>query len=116
MEIGWELEKFPNKETRSFPYLLDMATTVKDARTRMERLELNFGSATLPTPLHIPTTFRDVPSKIEGVVPEHRNVCYVYYNKIVMIIHKAVRTQHFSISYSDMLISNLVTVIVFLKG
>ena len=95
-----------------------MATIVKDARTRMERLELKFllCYVTLPTPVHIPTTFRDVPFKIEGVVPEHRNVCYVYYNKIVMIIHKAVRTQHFSISYSDMLISNLVTVIVLLKG
>ena len=33
-------------------------------------------------PLHIPATFRDVPSKIEGVIPEHRNVRYVYYNKI----------------------------------
>ena len=32
---------------------------------------------------------------------------------IVMAIHKAVRVQHFIISYSDMQISNLVTVIVF---
>ena len=29
--------------------------------------------------LYIPATFRDVPSKIEGVIPEHRNVRYVYY-------------------------------------
>ena len=36
----------------------------------------------LPMPLHIPATFRDVPSKIKGVIPEHRNVRYVYYNKI----------------------------------
>ena len=37
-------------------------------------------------PLHIPGTFRDVPSKIEGVIPEHRNVRYVYYNKMRMHI------------------------------
>ena len=35
----------------------------------------------LPTPLYIPATFRDVPSKI-GVIPKHQNVRYVYYNKI----------------------------------
>ena len=40
----------------------------------------------LSTPLHIPATFRDVLSKIEGVIPEHRNVRYVYYNKIILII------------------------------
>ena len=34
-------------------------------------------------PLHIPATFRDVSSKIERVIPEHRNVRYVYYNKIL---------------------------------
>ena len=33
-------------------------------------------------PLRIPATFRDVPSKIEGVIPGHRNVRYVYYNEI----------------------------------
>ena len=37
-------------------------------------------------PLHIPATFRDIPSKIEGVIPEHWNVRYVYYNKIIIII------------------------------
>ena len=36
-------------------------------------------------PLHIPATFRDVPSKIEEVIPEHRIVRYVYYNKIIII-------------------------------
>ena len=34
----------------------------------------------LPTPLHNPATFRDVLTKIEGVIPEHRIVRYVYYN------------------------------------
>ena len=33
-------------------------------------------------PLHISATFRDVPSKIEGVIPEHRRVGYVYYDKM----------------------------------
>ena len=37
---------------------------------------------TLATPLHIPTTFCDVPFKIEGVIPEHQNVHYVYFIKI----------------------------------
>ena len=36
----------------------------------------------LPMPLHIPATFHDVPTKIKGVIPEYRNVRYVYYNKI----------------------------------
>ena len=39
----------------------------------------------LLTPLHIPATFHDVPSKIEGVIPEHRNVHYVYYNKMYFV-------------------------------
>ena len=74
----------PNNETQSFPYLLDMAMTVKDARTQTERLCFKFRLryVTLPTSLHIPATFHDVPSKIEGVIPEHQNVRYVYYNKI----------------------------------
>ena len=33
-------------------------------------------------PLNVPATFRDVPSKIDRVIPEHWNVHYVYYNKI----------------------------------
>ena len=51
-------------------------------------LNSNFDSAMLRSlRLSIfPATFRDVPSKIEGVIPEHRNVRYVYYNKIIMII------------------------------
>ena len=31
-------EEFVNKETQSFRYLLDMAATIKVARTRMEQL------------------------------------------------------------------------------
>ena len=39
VQIGWELkEEFLHNETRSFSYLLDTAATVKDARTRTERL------------------------------------------------------------------------------
>ena len=30
--------------------------------------------------------FRDIPSQIEGVIPEHQNVHYIYYNKIIIII------------------------------
>ena len=34
----WELKEFLDKETQSFPYLLDMVATVKVTRTRMDRL------------------------------------------------------------------------------
>ena len=37
---------------------------------------------TLPAPLQIPATFCDILSKTEGVIPEHRNVRYIYYNKM----------------------------------
>ena len=39
VKIGGQLEEeFLDNETRSFPYLLDMVTTVKVARTLTERL------------------------------------------------------------------------------
>ena len=37
----------------------------------------------LATPLRVPTTFLDLLSKIEGVIPEHRNVCHDNYYKIL---------------------------------
>ena len=38
VKIGGKLEEFLDNETRSFPYHLDMVTTVKVARTLTERL------------------------------------------------------------------------------
>ena len=46
-------------------------------------------------PLHIPVTFRDVLSKIEGVILDHQNVRNVYYNKILSSSVKApVKSKH----------------------
>ena len=61
----------------------------------MEQLKLKFWlcSVTLPAPLHIPVIYRDVPPKIERVIPEHPNVHYVHFNKINWWIRKMVQAR-----------------------
>ena len=71
MKIDGKLkEEFVNNETRSVPYLLDMAVTIKVARTQMEQLQTKFqlDHVTLATPLYIHSTFCDHSSKTEGAI------------------------------------------------